>query len=116
MDALKRLAHRHRGGVSGRKATLKTHPNTTGVGLDWDSVFFYALLAWGLPLGFFRSRFRKMVYRTESWTINVKPVFWRETRALLGFHDHTADELRLVRSYRLYVLVYLALLAGVLWF
>ena len=84
--------------------------------MDWDSIFFYALLAWGLPLSIFRSRFRKMVYDTESWVINLKPVFWRETRALFGFHDYTADKRRLVRFYRLYVLVYIGLLAGVLWF
>ena len=85
--------------------------------MDWDSVFFYALLAWGLPLGLFRSRFRKMVYRTDSWTINIKPAFWQETKALFGVHDFTGPAaLRLVRLYRFYVLVYLGLLAGVLWF
>lgn len=84
--------------------------------MDWDSIFFYALLAWGLPLSIFRSRFRKMVYDTESWVINVKPVFWRETRVLFGFHDYTAAQRRLVRFYRFYVLVYIGLLAGVLWF
>jgi peroxiredoxin Q/BCP len=46
----------------------------------WLILFF----AWGLPLGLYRSKFRKIVYQTDSWTINIKPVFWKELKGLFG--------------------------------
>ena len=48
------------------------------------NIWFILFLVWGLPLGYYRSRFRKLVYRTDSWTINIKPVFWTELRGLFG--------------------------------
>jgi hypothetical protein len=84
--------------------------------MDCDSIFFFLLLAWGLPLSVFRSRFRKMVYQTESWMINIQPFFWREIKTLFGLSPHTAkEELRLIAFYRFYLVVYLVLLGGVLY-
>ena len=40
--------------------------------------------AWGLPLTFYRSKFRKIVCQTDKWTINIKPYFMKELKALLG--------------------------------
>ena len=48
------------------------------------NIWFILFIVWGLPLGYYRSRFRKLVYRTDSWTINIKPVFWTELRGLFG--------------------------------
>ena len=44
---------------------------------------FYALLLWGIPSTYFRSKFRKIVYQTDDWKINIKPLFIKEIRALI---------------------------------
>ena len=68
-------------------------------------------------MGLFRSRFRKMVYQTESWVINIKPVFWQETKVLFGAHDiSSAKDLRLINLYRFYLVVYFSLLGGLMVF
>ena len=38
------------------------------------------LVVWGIPSTFFRSRFRKIVYQTDDWKINIKPLFIKEIR------------------------------------
>ena len=48
------------------------------------NVWFILFLVWGLPLSIYRSKFRKIVYQTDSWIINIKPVFWKEIKALFG--------------------------------
>ncbi len=74
----------------------------------WYVLFF----VWGLPLGYYRSKFRKRVYETDSWTINVKPYFVKETRALIGnlFPEDKAY-IKLRNFYRVYVAIYLILFA-----
>jgi peroxiredoxin Q/BCP len=74
-----------------------------------------AFIIWSFPLGFFRSRFRKMVYQTDSWMINIKPVFWKEIKVLFGFHHLTERaELRVIDFYRFYLIVYFAILVLIL--
>ena len=46
--------------------------------------WFLLFVAWGLPLSYYRSKFRKIVYQTDSWIINIKPVFWKELKGLFG--------------------------------
>jgi len=72
------------------------------------NIFLILLFVWGLPLTIYRSRFRKMVYETDSWWINVKPWFIKETKALFCtvYPENTAY-LRLRNFYRFYLLVYL---------
>ena len=48
------------------------------------NIWFILFVVWGLPLGYYRSKFRKMVYQTDSWVINIKPVFWKELKGLFG--------------------------------
>ena len=75
------------------------------------TIAIIAFFIWSFPLGLFRSRFRKMVYQTDSWWINVKPVFWEEIKVLFGFHQRTKKaELRLINFYRFYLIVYFAIL------
>lgn len=50
----------------------------------FDNIWLILFLALGLPLLTFRSKFRKIVYQTDKWTINIKPVFADELRGLLG--------------------------------
>jgi peroxiredoxin Q/BCP len=67
-------------------------------------------LVWGIPLTWFRSRFRKIVYQTDSWIINIKPVFMDEIKALFSneFPDYK-EFARLRNSYRIYLAIYLIL-------
>lgn len=84
--------------------------------MTFHLVFLIAFIIWSFPLSIFRSRFRKMVYETDSWWINVKPVFWKEMKVLVGLHNRQEiDDLKLITFYRLYLLVYVILLAGYLY-
>lgn len=78
--------------------------------MDIKTVFFVLLLLWGFPSTYFRSKFRKLVYQTEDWKINIQPLFKRE---LLGLFSNLYPEdpayLKLRNQYRLYLLVYLIL-------
>lgn len=74
------------------------------------TVFFVLLLVWGIPSTYFRSKFRKLVYQTEDWKINIKPLFKRELVGLFSnLYPENPDYLKLRNQYRLYLLVYLAL-------
>jgi len=74
------------------------------------TVFFVLLLVWGIPSTYFRSKFRKLVYQTEDWKINVKPLFEKELVGLFSnLYPEDPDYLKLRNQYRLYLLVYLAL-------
>ena len=71
---------------------------------------FILLLLWGIPSTFFRSKFRKIVYQTEDWKINIKPVFIKELKALFFNIFPENDEYIKVRNqYRIYLMVYLLL-------
>ena len=47
-----------------------------------DFYLFIALIVWGIPSTFFRSKFRKIVYQTDDWKINIKPLFIKELKGL----------------------------------
>ena len=75
-------------------------------GLLWLILF----LAWGLPLTYYRSRFIKLVYLTDSWWINLKPVFSRELKALFTtLYPGNRQYIRFRNFYRLYLVIYLLL-------
>lgn len=75
-----------------------------------NNIWLILFIVWGLPLGLYRSRFRKTVYRTDHWTINIKPVFIKEIKALIGtMYPGNAAYLKLRNFYRFYLLVYLIL-------
>ena len=71
---------------------------------------FILLLLWGIPSTFFRSKFRKIVYQTEDWKINIKPVFIKELKALF-FNIFPDDDtyIKVRNQYRIYLMVYLLL-------
>ena len=71
---------------------------------------FYALLLWGIPSTYFRSKFRKIVYQTDDWKINIKPLLIKEIRALI-YNIYPTDKryLRIRNHYRLYLIIYLLL-------
>ena len=74
------------------------------------SIWLILFVVWGLPLTHYRSRFRKIVYQTESWLINIKPVFMDEIKALFGNTlPGNPEYLKMRNFYRFYLLVYLLL-------
>ena len=78
--------------------------------MDIKTVFFVLLLLWGIPSTYFRSKFRKLVYQTEDWKINIQPLFKRELVGLFSnLYPGDPVYLKLRNQYRLYLLVYLGL-------
>lgn len=72
----------------------------------WLLLFF----AWGLPMGYYRSKFRKIVYQTDSWWINIKPLFLKEIKALFGnMFPENKEYLKFRNFYRFYLGVYFIL-------
>ena len=75
-----------------------------------DFYIFILLLLWGVPSTFFRNKFRKIVYQTDDWKINIKPLFIKELKGLL-FNLFPKDEkyIKVRNQYRVYLTVYLLL-------
>ena len=66
------------------------------------------LVVWGIPSTFFRSRFRKIVYQTDDWKINIKPLFIKEIRGILSnIYPENKEYIRARNNYRAYLIVYL---------
>lgn len=75
-----------------------------------ENIWLILFVIWGLPLGVYRSRFRKIVYQTNSWTINIKPVFWKETKALfVNLYPNNPEYKRFRKFYLFYLIIYLLL-------
>ena len=76
----------------------------------YHNIWLILFVVWGIPLTLFRSRFRKIVYQTDSWTINIKPVFMKELKALFGNILPVSNVYKRTRnSYRVYLTVYIIL-------
>lgn len=61
-------------------------------------------------MGYYRSQFRKIVYQTDDWKINIKPYFVKETKGLfMNLYPNNKDYLKMRNFYRFYLLVYLLL-------
>ena len=74
-------------------------------------LIFIVLILWGLPSTFLRSDFRKIVYKTNDWKINIKPIFLKEIKGLLfNIYPENEKYLKSRNLYRIYLLVYLILL------
>ena len=71
---------------------------------------FILLILWGIPSTFFRSKFRKIVYQTDDWKINIKPLFVKELKGLFfNIFPNNNDYIKTRNQYRLYLGVYLFL-------
>jgi len=78
-----------------------------------NNIWLILFVAWGLPLTIYRSKFRKIVYQTDHWLINIKPVFGKEIKGLFG--NIFPDDLKYNKFrnfYRLYLAIYLILFIG----
>ncbi len=74
------------------------------------NIWLILFVIWGIPLTWFRSKFRKLVYQTDSWIINIKPLFMKEIKALFGnIFPGDKKYLRIRNNYRIYLFVYLLL-------
>lgn len=74
------------------------------------NIWLILFVIWGLPLTYYRSKFRKLVYQTDSWVINIKPFFWKELKALFGsIYPESKGYIKLRNFYRFYLTVYLVL-------
>lgn len=68
------------------------------------------LILWGIPSTYFRSKFRKIVYKTEDWKINIMPLFTKEIKGLfLNMYPYDINYIKVRNSYRLYLVVYVIL-------
>jgi peroxiredoxin Q/BCP len=76
------------------------------------TLFLILFLAWGFPMMKYRSEFRKIVYQTDDWKINIQPKFWKEMKGLFGnlFPENEAY-LKARNFYRFYLIVYFILMA-----
>ncbi len=71
------------------------------------------LVLWGIPFAHYRSQFRKIIYETDSWLINIKPLFWKELKGLVGnVFPQNPRYLKMRNFYRIYLLIYLVLIAA----
>ena len=68
------------------------------------------LFIWGIPSAYFRNKFRKIVYKTDDWKINIKPIFLKELKGLfLNLYPNNTDYIKSRNSYRIYLFIYLVL-------
>ncbi len=73
-------------------------------------IWLILFIVWGLPLTIYRSKFRKIVYNTDSWTINIKPYFGKEIKALFGtIYPENKKYIKFRNFYRVYLLIYILL-------
>jgi|WetSurMetagenome_2_1015567.scaffolds.fasta_scaffold95728_1 thioredoxin-dependent peroxiredoxin len=81
------------------------------------NIWLILFILWGLPLTFYRSKFRKLVYQTDKWTIIIKPYFMRELKALFGnMYPDNKNYLKFRNFYRFYLFIYLLLFSSYLTF
>ena len=78
--------------------------------LTMKLIIFIVLVLWGLPSTFLRSDFRKIVYKTNDWKINIKPIFLKEIKGLLfNIYPENKKYLKSRNLYRIYLLTYFIL-------
>ena len=76
-----------------------------------NNLLLIILILWGIPSTYFRSKFRKIVYKTEDWKINIKPLFTKEILGLFGnMYPNNKNYIKARDAYRLYLIVYFILL------
>jgi peroxiredoxin Q/BCP len=79
--------------------------------MTFKTIIIICLFIWGAPSTYFRSKFRKIVYKTDDWKINIKSLFLKEIRALIfNIYPNNNKYLQVRNYYRFYLLIYLLLL------
>jgi peroxiredoxin Q/BCP len=76
--------------------------------MSLKTILLIILFIWGIPSTYFRGRFRKIVYQTDDWKINIKPVFIKELKALfINVFPEDSEYIKIRNYYRVYLVVYL---------
>jgi peroxiredoxin Q/BCP len=76
--------------------------------MSLKTILLIILFIWGIPSTYFRSRFRKIVYQTDDWKINIKPVFIKELKALfINVFPEDSEYIKIRNYYRVYLVIYL---------
>lgn len=74
------------------------------------NIWLILFIIWGLPLTHYRSKFRKIVYQTDDWRINIKPVFWKELKGLFtNLYPNNLEYKKLRNFYLFYLTIYFIL-------
>ena len=72
------------------------------------TIILIVLFIWGIPSSFIRSKFRKIVYQTNDWKINIKPLFFKELKGLfINLYPKDTNYIKTRNYYRIYLLIYL---------
>jgi len=75
-----------------------------------EQLIFLILIIWSIPSTYFRSKFRIIVYQTDDWKINIKPLFKKEIVGLFSnMYPDNKTYLKTRNQYRIYLAVYLIL-------
>ena len=78
--------------------------------MSLKTIILIILFVWGAPSTYFRSKFRKIVYKTDDWKINIKPLFIREIKGLIfNIYPENYKYLKIRKYYIFYLMVYLML-------
>ena len=76
--------------------------------MSLKTILLIILFIWGIPSTYFRSKFRKIVYQTDDWKINIKPVFFKEIKALfVNVFPEDSEYIKIRNYYRVYLVIYL---------
>lgn len=68
------------------------------------------IFIWGIPSTYIRSKFRKIVYKTDDWKINIKPVFIKELTGLFSnLYPYNIEYIKTRNHYRIYLCIYIIL-------
>ena len=74
------------------------------------NILLILLFIWGIPSTYFRNKFRKIVYQTDDWKINIKPLFIKELKGLcFNMYPENKVYIKTRNQYRIYLSVYLLL-------
>ena len=73
-------------------------------------ILLIILILWGIPSTYFRSKFRKIVYQTNDWKINIKPLFKKELEGLFSnIFPENKEYIKIRDYYRIYLFIYIIL-------
>ncbi len=82
-----------------------------------EHIWLILFILWGLPMTYYRSKFRKIVYQTDHWLINIKPLFIKEVKGLFGnLYPDNKEYLKQRNFYRFYLDIYTVLFICYMYF
>lgn len=82
-----------------------------------EHIWLILFILWGLPMTYYRSKFRKIVYQTDHWLINIKPLFIKEVKGLFGnLYPENKEYLKQRNFYRFYLGIYTVLFICYMYF